>query len=129
LKGCPAEARKAVKGARSKAQGVHRSAAQTLDGLQQRRLCPTRRRHPVLSPRFKDRGQLQIDLIVLMSEPLLRWVIHRYNLILVWRPVEARSTLSVAEYQQKFNDNACKDLRLVYLNSYLHGGEINVIAI
>ena len=42
---------------------------------------------------------------------------------------ETRSTLSVAEYQQKFADNAAAGLQLAYLNSYLHKGEINIVAI
>jgi hypothetical protein len=42
---------------------------------------------------------------------------------------EARSRLSVAEYQQKFTDNAKAGLQLAYINSYLHSGEINFIAI
>jgi hypothetical protein len=43
--------------------------------------------------------------------------------------VEARSTLSVGEYQQKFTDNAKAGLHLAYLNSYLHNGDINIVAI
>jgi hypothetical protein len=42
---------------------------------------------------------------------------------------ELRSTLTAAEYQQKFTDNANKGLRLAYLNAYIHGGELNFIAI
>lgn len=42
---------------------------------------------------------------------------------------EARSTLSAAEYQQKFTDNANRGLDLAYLNAYLHGGDLNFIAI
>jgi hypothetical protein len=43
--------------------------------------------------------------------------------------VEARSTLSVTEYQKKFTDNVAAGLYLAYLNSYIHADEINIIAI
>ena len=43
--------------------------------------------------------------------------------------VEARANLTVAEYQQKFTDNARKGLHLAYLNSYPHEGGINFVAI
>ncbi len=42
---------------------------------------------------------------------------------------EARSTLSIADYQTTFNSNHAAGRSLVYLNSYIFQGEIQIVAI
>jgi hypothetical protein len=42
---------------------------------------------------------------------------------------DARSSLSLAEYEERFADNAEKGLSLAYVNSYRHGGDLTIVGI
>lgn len=75
----------------------------------------------------KNQGYVPVNISVVSSNGQ-RYYSALYDKRNVGK-ADARSTLSVADYQEKFNINANLGFYLAYLNSYRHEGEINIVAI
>jgi hypothetical protein len=75
----------------------------------------------------KNGGMVPVNISVVSTSDGRRWtaLFEKRNA----GAVDAHSTMTLADYQQRFTDNAKKKLYLAYINSYAHEGDLNIVGI
>jgi hypothetical protein len=87
----------------------------------------TKEQHQAIFDDWTSKGWVPMNISV-VSRGGIRYYTGRYEKRDVGR-FELRSTLSFDDYQAKFTANAANGLYVSYLNSYVHGGAVNMVAI